>query len=365
MQTLLDSPKYKKFTQDRNKALEQINLNAQLDISRITHEALDRVTGYLSRISLLRDINASAVQILSDDINAVISKIFQTTIFEISNRMMNMRKHTFIITYLAELEAIARATKKTTSVSLHHFKLKIEHQKKRDTLVGKGLQTRIWQIFFRLNQDITDRFMKAVIIGLSPADIVKSAMQAYPEIKGYKLPPRAIKPIREADSDNPDKPDKEFDFYFGLTNDSDWDMAVQAYKDTELPMSRFDFEGASQDPEAGYFKYQWELDQEVSDDFVQQVRDGQVSAATDMGIKEFVWVAIIDNKTCEECCYPRNGKTTTEIEKMLANGELDKHHCDARVPPAHPYCRCDIGPVGNVDEVEGPNWKNFDDWLST
>jgi hypothetical protein len=360
-QTLLDSSKYKRFTQERNKALEQINLNNQLDISRITFEALNRVTDYMSRISLLQDINASVAQALSQEMFHQIGQYFDKPIDEITKLMMNTRKHTFVLTYLAELEAIARATGKTKPVSQYDFKMKLMNQIKKDTLTGKELKTRVWQIFFRLNQDITQRFIKAAIIGLSPADTVLSAMEAYPQIKGYKLPPRTIKPIREADSE----PGKEFDFYFGLTNDEDWDLAVQAYKDTELPASRFDYQAASMDPEAGYFKYDWELEQEATDDFVQQVRDGQVAAATDMGIKEFVWVAILDNKTCEKCCIPRAGKTTSEIEQMLASGTLDATHCDARVPPAHPNCRCDIGPVASIEQVEGPNWKDFGEWLET
>lgn len=365
MQTLLDSSKYKKFTQDRNKALEQINRNSQLDVSRITYDALDRVTGYVSSLSLLRDLNASVAHSVANELSNTIMTYFQVAARDIANRMVKTRKHTFILTYLAELEAIARATKKTRPLYSHEFKMKIDEQMKADTLTGKQLNLRVWQIFYRLHQKIVDAFLKGVILGKNGYEIVEDVRAVYPQMVGYKLPPRTIKPLRESNLGGGLPDEKEYDFYFGLTNDEDWDLAVKAYQDTELPPNRFDMEGARLDPEASYFKYDWELEQEQTDDFVQQVRDGQVKAATDMGIKEFVWIAILDNKTCEECCIPRNGKTTSEIEKMLASGELDATHCDARVPPAHPHCRCDIGPVASVDQVEGPDWKDFGTWLET
>jgi SPP1 gp7 family putative phage head morphogenesis protein len=180
--------------------------------------------------------------------------------------------------------------------------------------------------------------------------------KAYPEIKTYRMPPRTLKPLKEAFRDE-DAEKKEFEFYHDLTNDEDWELAVSAYKDTELPASRFDQE-AMYDESAGYMRYNWEIEQDLTDDFVSQVRDGQVQAANDLGIEEFVWGAIIDNKTCEECCLPRNGKTTSEIEKM-GGGD-----CDGTVPPLHPNCRCDIAPVASTDEVDGPDWKSFEEWLA-
>lgn len=361
MNTLLDSPKYKKFTQDRNKALEQINLNSQLDTSRILFTALDNITNYVSRMALGRDMNIYMVNSLKDSLAGYVGSQFATIVPQIVDRMKRTRKATFILSYLGELEAIARATGQTKPISQAQFKMQIQNAMGDTTVTGKQLEHSIWLSFLKLENEITMAFVRAILNDLSPLEVVQAVKDAYPEVKTYKRPPRAVKPLREAD----DGSGKEFDFYFGLTNDEDWDLAVQAYKDTELPVTRFDQQASTYDPEAGYFQYGWEQEQNATDDFVQAVRAGQVAAAEQMGVKEFVWVAIIDNKTCEVCCLPRNGKTTSEIEEMLASGKLDASHCDARVPPAHPNCRCDTGPVASVDEVEGANWKDFGEWLDS
>lgn len=361
MNTLLDSSKYKKFTQDRNQALEKINLNTQLDLSRMLHDALDHITDYVSRMAVTRQMNIYMINSLKESLEGYIGAQFTHLIPGMAERMKRARRATFMLTYLAELEAIARATGKTKNISQAEFKMQIQKAMGNSTVDGKKLEHSIWLSFLKLQDTIVMAFVRAVLSELSPLEVVQAVKDSYPKVKTFKRPPRAVKPLREADQDD----GKEFDFYFGLTNDDDWQAALDAYKDTELPPNRFDSVASSYDPEAGYFQYGWEQEQNATDDFVQAVRDGQVAAAEQMGVKEFVWISIIDNKTCEVCCLPRNGKTTSEIEQMLKSGKLDAYHCDARVPPAHPNCRCDLGPVGSVDEVQGPNWKDFGEWLES
>lgn len=360
MNTLLDSPKYKSFTKERNQALEQINLNTQLDVSRMLHTVLENITGNVSMMALTKDMSLSQMQSLSNQLKYFLDHQFSALIPEVVARIRRARKNTFVLTYFAELEAIARATQKTKKIPLHEFKAKLHKQMDASTLNGHKLMNRVWLAMNDLMRDILKAFQKSVMKELPPVEIVQAIQAVYPPMIEYRKPPRALKPIREADS----KDGKEFDFYHDLTNDSDWEQAVQAYKDTELPASRFDSTPGF-DSESGYMRYSWELEQDMTDDFVQQVRDGQVDAANDLGVKEFVWVAIIDKKTCEVCCLPRAGKTTSEIEAMLSSGELDKEACDAVTPPAHPWCRCDVAPVASTDQVEGPDWKSFGDWLES
>lgn len=363
--TLWKSPKYKKFTQERNKVLEQVNINTQTDVSRILYEALSHITGHISHMAIQGEINVESLKRLEKELEAYIGNQFSMYGHLITTRMKASRKNVFVLTYLGELEAVARATQKTKRLSRHDFKRKIQSQVNQNTINDQPLENRVWFALEKLKWKIIHSFITtSVSIADNPKEVVDAVKKAYPKLTGYKNPPRALKKIAEADKPKV-KDDQEFDFYSDLTNDSDWELAVQAYKDTELPPSRMDVEASQYDPEAGYFRYNWELEQDMTDDFVQQVRDGQVDAASDLGVKDFVWVSIIDNKTCDECCLPRNGKTTSEIEKMLSTGELDKDECDATVPPAHPHCRCDIAPVGDTDEVTGPDWKSFGDWLNS
>lgn len=365
MQTLRNSSKYKSFIEDRNKALEKMESNAQLDISRMLFSAFESIEGFVSVLILSNHISSYSLRVDSAKLDERIKAIFDVLEPKIIDRIKRLRRNAFVLTYIAELEAIARATKKTVQLDHHEYKLKLDQQAKFGTLQGKKLTVQMFQVFTRLRSKIVNAFISSVSLEKTGPEILQDVRSAFPKIETYVRPPRALKPIREADKDRPDDDeDQEFTFYHDLTNDQDWDQAVQAYKDTELPPSRFD-NSAQWNSETGTMQYNWELEQDITDDFVQSVRNGQVEAANDMGVQDFVWIAVIDAKTCEVCCLPRAGKLTSEIEKMLSSGELDKEECDATVPPAHPNCRCDIGPVASTDEVEGPDWKSFDDWLNS
>lgn len=358
MNTLLGSSKYKTFTQERNQALEKIHLNAQLDLSRMLFEVLDRVTGFISHMAIQDQMSLNHFTFLVKQLDQYLDHQFHPLLSQIERRVRRMKKNVFVITYLAELEAIARATKRTKPLNSMDFKQKIQAR------ISQDPSKQIWVSLTNLKYKIVRAFQKALVREDSPKEIVDSVKNAYPFLKEYKRPPRALKPIRESNRNKEEENKREFEFYSGLTRDEDWDLAVKAYQDAELPPSRFDYQ-AKMDPEAGYLQYDWEVEQDMTDEFVSQVRDGQVEAAKELGVEEFVWVAIIDKKTCDVCCLPRNGKTTSEIEAMLASGELDADACDSSVPPAHPSCRCDIAPVASTDEVEGPDWKSFGEWLES
>lgn len=357
--TLFDSPKYRQFITDRDRALEQVHQNAQMDISKKLFESLEQIEGFVSRMALRDSLEVSNMNYLSTHLEAYLSQNFGGLFMYVIGRTKRMRKSVFILTYSAELEALSRATGKTADLGHHpNFAAKITNAEEAETLNGQ-LEKRTWYSLLKLRAKIIQAFNLGLVQELSPKELLEKVKAAFPKIETYKRPPRNIKPIREAAQDRPSKEIYQFNFI----NDSDWELAVNAYKDSELPPSRFD-NVSTRDEDASYYKYNWEVEQELTDDFVKQVRDGQVDAASEIGIKEFVWVAIIDNKT-DECCVKRNGHTTSEIEEMLSSGKLDADLCDASVPPAHPNCRCQLAPVASTDEVQGPDWKSFNDWVNS
>ena len=367
--TLYDSPKYKRFTLDRNKVLEEINNNAQTDVSRMAFEKFEAITGFISHMALEGQFGDIAhTNYLIKQAESFIDGQFHTLASKIAERVKRMRKATFIITYLGELEAIARATQKTHKIMPHQFYDKLKKQIDSKTILGQSLKLAFWGRLFYFKQKILQKLLSGITQEKSPKEIVDGVKSVYPKVVAYKRPPIALKNLKESDNgsgdsaDNP--PKKSFDFYGDLVSDADWDLAVDAYKDTELPATRFD-SSAGFDSDTGTYRYQWEVEQDLTDDFVNQVRQGQVEAATQLGVKDFIWVSVIDKKTCEVCCLPRNGKLVSEIESMLNSGELDANECDATVPPAHPNCRCDLAPSASTDEVEGPNWQEFGDWLES
>jgi hypothetical protein len=343
-QPLTDSPKYKSFIQDRNKSLEQVNLNAQLDVSRTLFDFLDHITGFISHMAVTKTMDVYSMIALTSHLKDYCNRQFETLMRLIIGRMKRARKASYVLTYFSELEAIARATKRTKNISHNDYKIKLVKLITSRTLTGKELDKEIWNALQKVEDSILATFRLGLVNGDSPKELIdRIERDAYPKVQQYKRPPRSLKPLREADKKKPDESeieepeDQEFDFYHDLTTDSDWELAVNAYKQTELPPSRFDTQ-AYFDPDVGYMRYAWEVEQDMNDDFVKSVRAGQVDAASDLGVTDFLWVEVIDNKTCEECCIPRGGKTSTEIEAMLKSGELDKEKCDVITPPAHPNC---------------------------
>jgi len=363
--SLHNSKRYKTFIADRNRALEQVHLNAQTDISRMLFEVLDRITGYVSHMGMSGRLSVIQINQLSGSLEGFIDQNLGILFHNLVSRIQRLRKNVFVLTYTSEMEAIGRATQTHREPSPHEFKKRLDSVAFKPTLDDQKIENRIWLGLMKVRSKIVNAFNLAVVQELTPLEVVQKVKASYPEILQYKRPPRTLKPLREAGY-NPYEERKEAEeFYdFDFISDGDWDLATQAYKDSELPASRFDQE-ALYDPEVGYQRYSWEVEQEVTEDFVKSVRDGQVDAAKDLGIQDFVWVAILDDHTCEKCCLPRAGKLSSEIEKMLASKELDADECDAITPPAHMNCRCDVAPVASTDEVEGPDWKSFGEWLDT
>lgn len=358
--TLFDSPKYKKFIQERDQALEQMHTHAQVDLSRIIHDLLSEIESCVALLALRNQSHRILeLHALSHQLETRSLDIFTQFITPVVRRIERLRQASFTLAHLGELEAIGQATKRAKAMNAFDFKQKLFKQTQKSTLLGDSLAERVWLSFMNLRSGICDAFRLALIQKKTPQEVLKSVRAQFPKLQIYKRPPRVLKPLRESDTD----PKKKYEISPDFIDEGDWKLAVDAYKDTEISPSRFD-QQAEYDPETSTMTYNWELEQNLTDDFVQQVRDGQIDAAKELGIQDFVWIAIIDEKTCKVCCLPRNGKTTSEIEELLASGKLDASECDATTPPAHPFCRCQIGPVASVDEVEGPNWKTFNDWLA-
>lgn len=355
--TLLSSGKYKQFVSDRDKVLEKINQNAQTDVSQILFEALNQIEGIVASLALKSEKNFLTSMASSMDLESKTLTIFSHIIYPIVGRIHRMRRASFTLSNLGELEAIGQATQKTKHQSPYEYKQKLSAVEQSSTLTGEELPERVWISLMKLRAKILDCYRLAVVQKKTPKEILDKVRSSFPKTVTYIKPPRQLKPFKESSQKLTDKTDISTDFI----DADDWDLVQQAYKDTELPTSRFDNEMVTDE---GYHAYDWELTQDMTDDFVKQVRDGQVDAANELGIEEFVWIAIIDNKT-DDCCLIRNGLTTSEIQDKIDSGEIDGDECDATSPPAHPNCRCQLAPVASTNEVEGPDWKSFNDWLDS
>lgn len=359
--SLIASTRYRSFVKDRDLALERIHQHMLIDLSRILYNGLQQIEHLTASLALRSHGGLAMIHTLGAHYENGVKEILTQVWRPLVMRIQSMRKAAFILTYASEQEAIGRATQRSNRVSRAEFKMKLRQAINQPTLLDQKLEARVWVDLMRLRHRIIQAFELALIQELKPNEIVAAVTAKFPKAKKYKRPPRALTPLREAAKVQADKDIYQFDF----VDDTDWDDMVDSYTETELQPNRFDNVTQYNDPDDSQTAYySWELEQDATDDFVNSVRDGQVEAATDLGVKDFVWIAVIDDKT-DTCCLKRHGKTTSEIEDMLDSGQLDPDDCDASTPPAHFNCRCQIGPVASTDEVEGPDWESFNDWLET
>jgi len=193
---------------------------------------------------------------------------------------------------------------------------------------------------------------------------IQDLLMCLPKLKKLADTRRVLRKVKEAQFDDNDELLKDFSVQF-LT-DTDWDRIEAAYKRKYIPIGR--------DPDTFYFSgkgrrkedrvYGWELENDIVYDFVQQVRDGQIAAANEAGIKDFVWISVIDNRT-DDCCLWRDQLTTSEIEAQLKS-KRKEDECQVVTPPAHPNCRCTLAPSGDeLPDIPVSNRTEFEAWLET
>lgn len=358
-QTLFRSGQYVSFVSQRDAGLERITQHCQIDLSRILFEVLeqvDRLAGSLAFKSVVTHGND-----MHTTLNQNISKQFETGTLDIFTqsfpiflrRLMSQRRAVFTLVYASELEAIGRGTQRKPNLTGADFRFALKRSLSEPTIEGP-LDKRVWHALMTLRRKIIHQFEIGITQELKPDEVVSRMKDfSFPKLQVYKRPPKTLTKLKESAQD----PDDTHDWIdLDFIDDGDWNMMVDAYTTTELPPSRFD-KSAQWDPDSGLMKYNWELEQETTEDFVRAARSGQVKAANDIGVQDFVWVAVIDDKTCDDCCLPRNGKTTSEIEEM-------DDDCGVTVPPAHFNCRCQIMPVASVNQVSGPQMSDFEDWLA-
>lgn len=265
------------------------------------------------------------------------------------------RKFTYALTYRSEARAIELVTgnKEKTEITdemLHQ----IAHSEIFD---AASMKDTIRYNYDRLTRKIVDAFQSGVMMRLTPQEIIDRVKGSLPRPTFRTKLKRLKKHVREAKTKTP-----EIDSTF--VDENTWSSLIDQYL-TDLP----DRSAAAKlsDPlttaQGEVLFYDWELEKTLTEDFVEKVRQGQIDAAKKKGITDFLWVAVIDDKT-DECCKKRDGLLVSEIARKLKSS-WKGDDCQAKTPPAHFNCRCDISPVDeNLPESPPDGAEGFEDWLN-
>lgn len=287
---------------------------------------------------------------------------FAKSKYEVLFLYEQLRRHAYLLAYTGEAEAIGRTLNSHGKV--HITKQDLDSLYTEDSYAGGSTASRITLILKKLEQRLLNAVHLSAIRGESSQDMMKRVLRVLPPSKTMTKPQRVLKkPIVEADRKNPAvDPDK----MVGFVDEQEWQDMLDAYHDEFVPKWRgpdAEFNIGATGSSGETKVYAWEMEQILTQDFVYQVRLGQVDASKENGIIDFVWIAVLDDKT-DDCCEWRDGLLTSEIDQQLKSSHKDDD-CVAIVPPAHFNCRCTLAPATeNLPEQEPSNYGEFDEWLN-
>jgi len=354
MQPANESPRYRKFIDARNRALEEI-LNKYLTRIDKIIAGLEIVTKEIVSYSVDRNQASMAY------IDQRLSQAFSYAAGKVTELTKQLRADAYLLSYAGEVEAIARTMGTPATADISKAKIG-EEENEKETPSGGSLQQRMSLYLSRLRRRVLDAIELGLVRGESGQSMGERIESAFPRKRKIKKPKRVIKPRKLTEAKPPTKKPDNIAITTGFIDDQAWDDLVQDYIGRVIP---------SRGPEdilttaakglAGE-RYAWEVEQEITQDFITKVRKGQVDAANENGIEEFVWIAVVDSVT-DKCCLWRDGKTTTEIEKLL-KGEHSGDKCKVSVPPAHFNCRCDLAPMIDIPDTTPQDLGDFETWLA-
>ena len=283
--------------------------------------ALHKAEEVVARIAILGASSA--------DIQNRLMQVWEPEIRQSQEWIKRLSKAAYVLSKAAEIEALGRSLPGVRSAVMS--KGEVTTATTKPNQLGP-VSDRVHLAYERLAAKLAHAVRLGKVLNDNPKEMIDRMRRYYPEKRVVKRGRRPLaKPLREDAKPLQLRRDAiDMDFY----DEDEWNALTDLLQDMELDEGRF---GQQAMEEYGVDRYRFEFEQEATEEFVDKVRAGEIQAANDQGIDEFVWAAVIDKKTCEECCEKRDGMLTSEIETKLA-GPWKDDDCGAVVPPAHPNC---------------------------
>jgi hypothetical protein len=358
--SLNEITRYRSFIIERDAALDKIYLNTQRRISDHLRESFGNLlTVALSfyRLAHAEKENLFRVRQIIKSFEKTAHVYLISSTPKILADVSRMRRSAYLLSFAGEAEAIGRAMGQITKSRPNHAKY-FDYMQKTDYELRGRFSVKIDFAFNKIIRDVISAFEFSIIGGLD----VDSAM-----FNMYKKLPRT-RLISKTEKKLNNKQLKEAEQYsFGAVTSPEWQDIVDDYMKEYIPKSRGPEWVVDRVPSKSALKterevYAWEVERDVTDMYVRDTLTASKDSGNENGINDFLWLAIIDDRT-SDCCLDRDGLTTREIEEKLNSGEMDDE-CQAITPPAHFNCRCRIAPiVGEAPEKITDELKDFSEWL--
>lgn len=357
----LESPRYRKFITARDRALEVLlnKARAQIhDVLRGTFMAVrEKVAVAFSTVTpLTSTVDGSH---FLGAIDKQIEQEFSKAANLIGGIQLRLRMHAYTLAMAGEAEAIGQAL--DTMVKVEVIRDDVMEYAVTDFA---PMAKRIQYAFDKLRRKLLNAVQLSRLEGSTVADTLERIDRALPAGAYVKRPKRVLKPIKEAEQPatldlTVAGPRGKLDLAQGFYDDALWNDVINDYLKEFVPTYRF----RAPDPDTDYQYKGFEIERDMTHDFVKTVRDAAAKGAAINGITDFQWIAVIDEHTCTACCGDYgcgdfDTLSTKQIEKMT-KGEYS-------VPPAHFNCRCTIAPLlEDMPESPESNAKEFEEWLNS
>ncbi len=367
---------YRSWSNQRDVAAERLLDNSKRRTTEITDKSFIRAIEMIAaRYPTFHNYGIQAPHAI-DRLHKDLKDHFNNTSHEIYQEVIQLRLKSWMLSHVAEAFAVAAIAQKSPKLKASQQDvMRLEHQ-------DPKLLHRIQTHFIILTNKIMSALYRSIVRDETKEQALGRVYLALP--KREKITSvRKLKRLTKVKESNLKESTDALTFsndgkLYDWTFDSiTWKKIQDEYNEEYLPIDRsptnvfditnpFNDEPIKSDIPTSDAIYGWEVEQETTHDFVQAVRSGEMSAAKENGVDDFMWVAILDKKTCENCCEWRDGLTSKEIEEKLeADPEL-KDYCDAIVPPAHFNCRCRPAPMSNqLEDFEPKPDMELDEWLNS
>jgi hypothetical protein len=364
-------PKYKRWVKARDQVLEVLHTKAQLQSADIMRKTLtNTLLAAKAFHHQLKTHDHHSIEAFDHHLKAV----FHDAGISLYHIILHLRRTTYTLAKASEAEIIAqvspgkRIAGKVTTADVHAIQ-------GGNSFAGGPLYPRIRMYLNRMRSRILNQAQASALHSKSDHEFLLDVMASFPKARRIQRPKRILKPaLMEADS-LPSSVGREYSLgddasaSIDMVDEQAWQDMLAAYTDEFVPAWRapeyiVDFPTL---PENESW-YAWEFERDLTNEFVQSVRDGQIDAAQENGITDFVWIAVVDGVT-DACCLWRDGLLVSEIEDRLDEHEGEDDECDVEgdglTPPIHFNCRCTLAPATDyIPEKPDDGKVEFDDWLN-
>lgn len=342
------SSQYFEFIKQRDQFLDRVHLLYRLRLSKAGDDFQNALIGLLFRAGS----SPLIYNLTKDVVNQYSGRI--------AKELVMMKLATRVVSYGAGLKGLDFTTRKPTRSRVMN----------RDSLLknwsNEDVMARVHVELQKIALRCVTEYESAIVRGEDKMGAITAAKRAFPKKIKIARAPRTANRLKEAkrpeDQTIKNTSQRRPVELTAFIDQDTWDTIMAQIKDIDIVSDRS--LAVKYSDEYGNELYEWEIEKQAQQEFVDEVFSGDNEAMKSKGITDMVWQAVTDDKT-DDCCAARDGMLVSEIRRYIStHGELGG--CDGDVPPLHFNCRCRVYPVDDSmeDLRHEIDWQGFEDWLN-